>query len=327
MRQLDPNSDTNHRYFIRLGMRGLIIFALIIFIYGDSVGYGVAITLTTLFLYLMSLFLRKRNRQASDLLLTLGDVPALASVVHLPSHVFAFEALIPAWLIGTTVANLRKGQPTLLPLHSSVAWLVLASHAPSTSDPRGYLIVQTLAVVISSLVALAVVLERRVHRTDSLTGLLTRRAGLEELQQLKVREGGTTLAFIDLRHFKAINDQYGHTVGDEVLLVVAKRLSNVLRQSDVLFRFGGDEFIVASQAPDLEARLRKVFTEPVKTKQKVLLVEARIGLQFEGGKIDVDAIVKEADRRMYADTRKVQEQLETNSQGHQHKANFPPFTL
>ncbi len=314
MRQLDPNRDTNHRYFIRLGLRGFIIFALILFIARDYAGYGVAVTLSTLFLYLLSLLLRGRNRQASDLLLTLGDVPALASVVHLPSHVFAFEALVPAWLIGTTVANLRKGQPTLLPVHSAVAWLVLASHAPTTSTPWGYLVVQTLAVGVASLVALAVVLERRVHRTDSLTGILTRRAGLEELQQLKINESGTTLAFIDLRHFKAVNDQYGHSVGDEVLTIVAKRLGNVLRQNDVLFRFGGDEFIVASQAPNLETRLRKVFTEPVKTKLAVLQVEARIGLQFEQGKIDVDAIVKEADRRMYADTRKANEQPETNPQ-------------
>jgi diguanylate cyclase (GGDEF)-like protein len=312
MRQLDPTRDSSRRYFIRLGLRALIIFSLIFFISRDFVGYGLAVALGTLFLYFLSLFLRKRHQQASDLLLTLGDVPALAGVVHLPSHTFAFEALVPAWLIGTTVANLRRGKPTLLPVHSSVAWLVLASHAPTTNDPLGYLLVQTLAIVIASIVALAVVLERGVHRTDSLTGILTRRAGLEELQQLKVKEGGTTLAFIDLRHFKTINDQYGHAVGDEVLTVVARRIANVLRQSDVLFRYGGDEFIVASQAPDLETRLRNVFVEPVKTKQAVLQVEARIGIQHESGKIDVDAIVKEADRRMYADSRKGKEQPEMN---------------
>jgi diguanylate cyclase (GGDEF)-like protein len=310
MRQLDSNRDTNHRYFLRLGLRGLIISALILFIARDFIIYGLGITVGTLLLYLLSLLLRGRNRQASDLLLTLGDVPALASVVHLPSHAFAFEALIPAWLIGTTVANLRKGQPTLLPVYSVVAWLVLASHAPSTSNPWGYLVLQSLAVGVASLVALAVVLERRVSRTDSLTGVLNRRAGLEELQHLKVSEAGTTLAFIDLRHFKAINDQHGHAVGDEVLSAVAKRISNVLRQSDVLFRFGGDEFIVASQAPDLETRLRNVFTEPVRTKQAVLQVEARIGVQVERGKINVAAIVKEADRRMYADTRRVSGQPE-----------------
>jgi diguanylate cyclase (GGDEF)-like protein len=312
MHQLDPNRDTNHRYHLRLALRCLIIFSLIFFISKDFIGYGLVITLSTLFLYLLSLLLRNRNKQASDLLLTLGDVPALAGVVHLPSHVFAFEALIPGWLIGTTIANLRKGQPSLLPLHSLVAWLVLATHAPTTAHPWGYLLVQTLAIVVASLVALAMVLERRVHRTDGLTGILTRRAGLEELQQLKPKEGGTTLAFIDLRHFKAINDQHGHAAGDEVLAVVAKRIANVLRKSDVLFRYGGDEFIVASQAPDLETRLRNVFTEPVKTKQAVLHVEARIGIQHETGKIDVDAIVKEADRRMYADSRKMKEQPDVN---------------
>jgi diguanylate cyclase (GGDEF)-like protein len=315
MPQLDPNRDTNRRYYLRLALRGLIIFSLIFFISRDFIGYGLVITLSTLLLYLFSLLLRNRNKQVSDLLLTLGDVPALAGVVHLPSHAFAFEALIPAWLIGTTIANLRKGQPTLLPFYSVAAWLVLAIHAPTTTNPLGYLTVQTLAIGVASLVALVVVLERRVHRTDSLTGVLTRRAGLEELQHLKVSDTGTTLAFIDLRHFKAVNDQHGHAVGDEVLSVVAKRLSNVLRQSDVLFRFGGDEFIVASQAPDLESRLRNVFNEPVKTKQVVLQVEARIGVQFEQGKIDVAAIVKEADRRMYADTRRGSELSEANARG------------
>lgn len=312
MPQLDPTRDTSHRYYLRLALRALIIFSLIFFISRNFISYGLAITLGTLLLYLLSLVLRKRSKQASDLLLTLGDVPALAGVVHLPSHVFAFEALVPGWLIGTTVANLRKGQPSLLPVHSLVAWLVLASHAPSTANPWGYLLVQTLAIAVASIVALAVVLERRVHRTDSLTGILTRRAGLEELQQLKVKETGITLAFIDLRHFKAINDQYGHAVGDEVLAVVAKRVANVLRKSDILFRYGGDEFIVASQAPDLETRLRNIFTEPVKTKQAVLQVEARIGIQHEMGKIDADAIVKEADRRMYADSREAKEQPEMN---------------
>lgn len=315
MSQLDPNLDTDRRYLLRLALRGLIIFSLIFFISKNHFGYSLVITLSTLSLYLLSFVLRTRNKQMSDLLLALGDVPDLAGVVHLPSHAFAFEALIPGWLIGTTVANLRKGKPALLPLHSLMAWLVLASHAPTTPDPWGYLIVQSLAVGVASLVALAMVLERRVHRTDGLTGILTRRAGLEELQQLRVKEGGTTLAFIDLRHFKAINDQHGHAVGDEVLTVVAKRIANVLRQSDILFRYGGDEFIVASQAPDLETRLRNVFAEPIKTKQAVLQMEARIGVQHEAGKIDVDAIVKEADRRMYADTRKAKEEPEAAIQG------------
>lgn len=304
MPRLDPISirhDSSRRYHIRLALRGVIIFSLIFFITRKFAGYGVFITIATVLLYLMSLLVRKRNQQASDLLLTLGDIPALASVVHLPPHAYAFEVLVPAWLIGTTVANLRKGKPVLLWLHSAVAWLVLISHAPSTENPLGYALVQTLAIAIASIVALAVVLEQRAHRTDSLTGILTRRAGLEELQQLQIRDRGITLAFIDLRHFKAINDQYGHTIGDEVLTIVAKRLGNILRQEDVLFRYGGDEFIAASQAPGLETRLRSVFTEPIKTKHAVLQIDARIGIHHEPHKVDINTIVKEADHRMYAE--------------------------
>lgn len=300
----DPISirhDSSRRYHIRLALRCVVIVSLIFFITRQFAGIGVFIAIATILLYLMSLLIRSRNQHASDLLLTMGDIPALASVVHLPPHAYAFEVLVPAWLIGTTVANLRRGKPVLLSLHSTVAWLVLVSHAPSTANPLGYIVVQTLAIGIASIVALAVVLEQRAHRTDSLTGVLTRRAGLEELEQLQVRDNGITLAFIDLRHFKAINDRYGHATGDEVLMIVAKRLANTLRQEDVLFRYGGDEFIAASQAPGLETRLRSVFTAPIKTKHAALQVEASIGIHHEPDKVDINAIVKEADHRMYAE--------------------------
>ncbi len=217
---------------------------------------------------------------------------------------------------------MRKGRPALLPFYSLAAWLILISHATSTDDPLGYAVVQTLAVGVASVVALSVVLERRGHRTDSLTGTLTRRAGLEELTQLNKQGGDLTLAFIDLRHFKAVNDEHGHAVGDEVLSIVSDRLQHALRRGDVLFRYGGDEFIAASRAPDLEARLREVFSKPVKTQSVPLQIGARIGVQHKSGAVDIDAVVHEADRRMYSDSRPgapppepfhMSEQVELNS--------------
>lgn len=295
--------DLNRRYLLRVGLRTLVISLITLFIAQDYFDFAAIIGMVTFALYTASAIFRKRSEGLSDALLTLGDLPALIELIHLPSHEPAFEAVVPAWLIGTTIANLRRGRPTLLPAYSLAAWLVLVTHAGSTGDPLGYLVVQTLAIGLASTVALAVVLERRDHRTDGLTGALTRRAGLEELAHLGKQGGDLTLAFIDLRHFKAVNDLYGHAVGDEVLSIVARRLQHALRRSDILLRYGGDEFIAASSAPDLEARLREVFAKPVQTKLASLQVGARIGIQRRSGVINLDEVVQEADRRMYADSR------------------------
>jgi len=85
--------------------------------------------------------------------------------------------------------------------------------------------------------------------TDALTGLPNRRSVLETLsrQFASAKRGGKrlVLAFIDLDHFKAINDQFGHDAGDTFLIEVGRRLSAVVRVDDILGRLGGDEFIVS----------------------------------------------------------------------------------
>ncbi len=85
-------------------------------------------------------------------------------------------------------------------------------------------------------------------RTDQLTGLPNRRAVHERLQELLAlsdRHGRPlTLAVVDLDHFKRINDTAGHLAGDEVLRAVAAAMSELLRDSDVIGRWGGDELIV-----------------------------------------------------------------------------------
>lgn len=85
-------------------------------------------------------------------------------------------------------------------------------------------------------------------RTDQLTGLLNRRAILERLQELLAlsdRHGRPlTLAVVDLDHFERINDTAGHLAGDDVLRAVAASMGELLRESDVIGRWGGDELIV-----------------------------------------------------------------------------------
>ncbi|MEV6599811.1 GGDEF domain-containing protein [Actinoplanes sp. NPDC051346] len=98
--------------------------------------------------------------------------------------------------------------------------------------------------------------QRRLAITDALTGLYTRRFLSEQLRtesDRAARYGGSfALLLLDVDHFKRVNDTYGHPAGDQVLVEVARRLRSTCRASDVVARFGGEEFAVLAPATDLE---------------------------------------------------------------------------
>lgn len=95
---------------------------------------------------------------------------------------------------------------------------------------------------------------------DTLTGIPNRLAYEERLQQEFKRWNrfGTPLTFLiwDIDHFKQINDQYGHAMGDIVLRGIAKRLARRIRSTDFVARFGGEEFIMLLPGADMEAALQ-----------------------------------------------------------------------
>ncbi|OOV87907.1 GGDEF domain-containing protein [Oceanospirillum linum] len=84
--------------------------------------------------------------------------------------------------------------------------------------------------------------------TDALTGLLTRRAFMSlaesELSRSERYNRTLTMALLDLDHFKVINDTYGHQAGDKVLVTFSRQLKDVLRATDIIGRYGGEEFII-----------------------------------------------------------------------------------
>lgn len=92
---------------------------------------------------------------------------------------------------------------------------------------------------------------------DALTGVLNRRALTERLDeeiQRSTRHGyPLTLLFLDFDHFKQINDQYGHTAGDQILQEACQVLSSCIRESDVLARYGGEEFAIILTDTALDA--------------------------------------------------------------------------
>ncbi len=146
---------------------------------------------------------------------------------------------------------------------------------------------------------------------DALTGLPNRVLLADRLQQAiaQTQRRGRSLAvaYLDLDGFKAVNDQYGHDTGDELLLSVAKRMNASLREGDTLARVGGDEFVAV--LVDLEglqdcepvlARLLDVAAAPTPVRQQLLLVSTSIGVTlYPQDGADADLLLRHADQAMY----------------------------
>lgn len=148
---------------------------------------------------------------------------------------------------------------------------------------------------------------RRQADEDSLTGLANRAFLNRTLR--RHAGGGSEFAalFIDLDGFKVINDSRGHEVGDEVLVVVARRLERAVRPSDVVARFGGDEFVAlckgpieAAEARLIARRIERSLAAPIPTASGTVRVTASVGISC--GLIEADSptdLLQRADVAMY----------------------------
>ena len=146
---------------------------------------------------------------------------------------------------------------------------------------------------------------------DSLTGLPNRNLLSDRLQQAihhAQRNGDiAAVAFIDLDHFKFINDSLGHPVGDELLKVVAARLKSCMRATDTVARQGGDEFVlVLSNQKNLEGvtdtirRIIAVIAEPSTVNELELHVTCSVGISvYPADGHDADTLLRNADSAMY----------------------------
>ena len=150
----------------------------------------------------------------------------------------------------------------------------------------------------------------RLSQTDSLTGLINHGAWKDLLlREFSRAQGGdrhNSMALIDIDHFKRINDTYGHLVGDAVLRTVSKTLSSHLRKTDLVGRYGGDEFCVllpdttASQALDILERLRRIVNEFAYPGLPQLSLSLSIGIATYGQHLTApDMWLHEADMALY----------------------------
>lgn len=148
---------------------------------------------------------------------------------------------------------------------------------------------------------------------DPLTGLLNRRA-LQDAMVKRPDQSETLdgLLLLDIDHFKPINDKYGHATGDAVLIEISRRLQNVCRDSDMLVRWGGEEFlfyvrnIELDQLKSLASRvLKSIAEDPIKMGDELIHVTTTLGfsqLPFAGlneDKVDWERALQIADMALY----------------------------
>ncbi len=206
----------------------------------------------------------------------------------------------------------------------------LASARTKTLDDRAWVETAGLALTAVLLVAAAVVVRGHaqlrsavactevVARTDALTDLPNRRRLYEELQAMLAKPGcsgsGTVLLLLDLDRFKLVNDVYGHPAGDQLLQLVAARLSAVARTGDLVARLGADEFALVAPldlpgqpgphneaAAQIARRIVTALEAPFKLSDGTIVqVGVSIGLalaRLEGE--SADALVRRADVALY----------------------------
>ena len=163
-----------------------------------------------------------------------------------------------------------------------------------------------------SLLIVYLCIQDRESSTDFLTEVNNRKQ-LDHFIKNKINSGRKqepfSIILLDLDHFKEINDEFGHTIGDEALQDAVKLLSNCLRQNDFLARFGGDEFLIVTDITTSEAlekiiqRIKFCFEDFNQDNQKPYSLSFSYGsyLYDHTSNMDADQLLKYLDELMYKD--------------------------
>ena len=197
-------------------------------------------------------------------ILGLGGV-ALIGVIDYVSG--AEIRVLPLYYLPVSLIAWRFGRSAAfgMALLCSATWLGSNIAAGLTFSGRAVLLINTTMqgvsfVVVGLLIAAvrqAIDRERQAGRTDTITGLLNARAFHDDavglLALCRRHERPATIAYVDLDNFKAVNDTFGHSGGDDLLRIVATALRTSIRPSDLLARLGGDEFAVLLPETDADS--------------------------------------------------------------------------
>src|SRR5690606_29159823 len=127
-----------------------------------------------------------------------------------------------------------------------------------------------------------------------------------EMRDMSNRGAAYAVLFLDMDRFKLVNDTFGHTFGDKLLVAVAQRLDEFRRLGDVVGRIGGDEFVVVTDASlgvdsvvKSADRLRKSFSQPFVIGDIEVPVSFSVGIAVSGPDSEAESLLRDADTAMY----------------------------
>jgi diguanylate cyclase (GGDEF)-like protein/PAS domain S-box-containing protein len=280
---------------------------------------------------------RKRHEKAlrtqtSILNLVIDEIPAIVAIVDVDGRYRLVNKSFERWrgrsrthIIGKSIRELSGEEEH----ERSSPWMQRALNGETVTFEKDYpdAGIKHLSVTYSPLVleggeiggVVAIghdVTEHREERSrlqdlserDALTGLLNR-IGFEAYLDGRASEGvaGLTLMYVDLDHFKPVNDLHGHAAGDEVLRVFAGRIQRMVRPTDAVARLGGDEFAIALSGLRSEADAHRIASDviaaaerPVAIGDHDVTISASVGVSF-GTNDDRDwrSMIERADDMLY----------------------------
>lgn len=244
-----------------------------------------------------------------------GLVLLLDLVSHLTPDGFSFSVfyvlpvVLAAWWGGIRMAYTIAVLAALAILHSG-QWVPLYEERPWIRYWNGFSPFLLFVMILHLALALRTRLdvERERAQRDGLTGLLNMPAFMLQAEEeiARARRFGRPfgVAFMDLDNFKEVNDSRGHLAGDQVLRAVADGMRHVLRESDVLARAGGDEFVVL--LPEAGPQGAKAAVESLRDALLKTMAELECPVTFSIGLVvfttppaDVESMVRLADKLMY----------------------------
>ncbi|MDA8297617.1 MAG: EAL domain-containing protein [Actinomycetota bacterium] len=247
----------------------------------------------------------------------IGFSPHFTQSSIIPTLIAAFAYLVISVAIVAFVSALADERPmfSYFPsylrgeLPTTMTLLAVSPIVIAALDFSLYTLPLTLLPVLAVSRALAAANRELEAMHDSLTGLPSRTLLLERVEKA-LRERGEQvvgLLFIDLDHFKEVNDAMGHPVGDELLRQIGQRLAGLVSTTDFAARLGGDEFAVLCEelddpagAIDLAHRIASELAGPVTLRGVSLHIEASIGVALVPQHADsVDVLLQRADVALY----------------------------